>query len=105
MKTILLKLILQVWYITAFPKYHNACHLDGIIKMSSQYIRLSYTVREQAEIKRQCAATPGFPNVIGAIDCTHIAIRAPYGNESVYINRKHVHTIKMQVMWLYNDFN
>ena len=54
--------------------------LDGIINMSSLYIRFPYTVGEQANIKRQFAAMSGFPNVIGAIDCTHIAIRAPYEN-------------------------
>ncbi|MDF4362093.1 hypothetical protein P3514_32970, partial [Vibrio parahaemolyticus] len=57
--------------------------LDGIIQMTSRYIRFPYTVVEQANSKRQFAAMSGFPNVIGAIDCTHIAIRAPSENEFV----------------------
>ncbi len=44
------------------------------------------------------SAMSGFPNVIGAIDCTHIAIRAPYENKFVYVNRKHVHSINVQVI-------
>ncbi|XP_049898042.1 putative nuclease HARBI1 [Epinephelus moara] len=72
--------------------------LDGIIQMTSRYIRFPYTVVEQANSKRQFAAMSGFPNVIGAIDCTHIAIRAPSENEFVYVNRKNVHTINVQII-------
>ncbi|XP_041846127.1 putative nuclease HARBI1 [Melanotaenia boesemani] len=72
--------------------------LDGIIKMSSRYIKFPYTVGEQANIKRQFAASTGFPNVIGAIDCTHVAIRAPSQNEFVYVNRKNVHSVNVQVI-------
>ncbi len=61
--------------------------LYGIINMGSRYIRFPYTVREQAEIKMQFAEMSGFPNVIGAIDCIHIAIRAPYEKKFVYVNR------------------
>ena len=72
--------------------------LNGIIHMGSRYIRFPYTVEEQAEIKRQFAAMSDFPNVIGAIDCTYIAIRAPSEHEFSYVNRKHVHTINVQVI-------
>ncbi|XP_051780888.1 putative nuclease HARBI1, partial [Erpetoichthys calabaricus] len=40
----------------------------------------------------------GFPNVIGAVDCTHIAIKAPSQNEFVYVNRKHFHSINVQII-------
>lgn len=44
--------------------------------------------------KRSC----GFPNVIGAIDGTHIKIRAPSEDANSYINRKGFHSINLQVV-------
>ena len=66
--------------------------------MSSRYIKFPYNAVEQANIKAQFAARAGFPNVIGAIDCTHIAIKAPSQNEFVYVNRKHFHSINVQII-------
>jgi len=40
----------------------------------------------------------GFPNVIGAIDGTHIKIRAPVKDANSYINRKGFHSINVQVV-------
>uniref|UniRef100_A0AAZ1Y5I9 Putative nuclease HARBI1 n=1 Tax=Oreochromis aureus TaxID=47969 RepID=A0AAZ1Y5I9_OREAU len=55
-------------------------------------------VRPQV-VKQGFFAIAGFPNVIGAIDCTHIAIEAPPGpNEGDFVNRKGVHSINVQVM-------
>uniref|UniRef100_I3K8R4 Putative nuclease HARBI1 n=1 Tax=Oreochromis niloticus TaxID=8128 RepID=I3K8R4_ORENI len=55
-------------------------------------------VRPQV-VKQGFFAIAGFPNVIGAIDCTHIAIKAPPGpNEGDFVNRKGVHSINVQVM-------
>ncbi len=71
---------------------------DGLIRMNDRYIQFLYTVEEQADTKRRFAAMSGFPSVIGAIDCTHIMIRAPSVNEIVYVNRKNVHTINTQII-------
>lgn len=45
-------------------------------------------IAEQAKIKAQFSATAHFPNVIGAIDCTHIALKASSQDEFVYVKRK-----------------
>ncbi|MBN3307036.1 HARB1 nuclease, partial [Amia calva] len=69
---------------------------DGIICMSTSYIRFPYDAVDQPN-KAQFAATVFFTNVIGAIDCTHIAIKAPSEEEFAYVNRKHFHSINVQI--------
>jgi len=71
---------------------------DGIIRISARYIKFPYNAAEQANIKAQFVAIAGFPNVIGAIDCTHITIKAPSQDEFVYVNRKQFHSINVQII-------
>nr|CAI5826194.1 unnamed protein product [Callosobruchus analis] len=45
----------------------------------------------------------GFPGIIGCIDCTHVAIVSPHQQhpdypEHLYINRKHYHSINVQLI-------
>ncbi|KYN21843.1 PREDICTED: putative nuclease HARBI1 [Trachymyrmex cornetzi] len=40
----------------------------------------------------------GFPNIIGAIDGTHIKIRAPTEDSNSYVNRKGFHSINLQLI-------
>lgn len=55
------------------------------------------------DIKKEFMASSGFPGVIGAIDCTHIAIIAPQGpQEDAYINRKGYHSINVQLVSIFN---
>nr|XP_027220381.1 putative nuclease HARBI1 [Penaeus vannamei] len=52
---------------------------------------------EIQKIKQDFFAVCGFPNVLGAIDCTHIPIKAPR-QEHLYLNRKRVHSLNVQVV-------
>ena len=70
---------------------------DGFIFISVRYIKLSYNAVERANIKAQFEARAGFHNVIGAIDCTHSAIKAQSHDELVYV-RKHFHSINVQII-------
>ena len=46
----------------------------------------------------------GFPGVCGAIDGTHVAIKAPSGpHEPDFVNRKQFHSINVQVIKLANS--
>ena len=49
-------------------------------------------------LKHNLQREPVFPNVIRAIDCTHIALKAPFHDEFVYVNRKHFHSISAQMI-------
>ncbi|XP_067284070.1 putative nuclease HARBI1 [Pseudorasbora parva] len=41
----------------------------------------------------------GFPNVIGALGCTHVRIKCPSGpHEADFVNRKSVHSINVQMI-------
>ncbi|XP_026467738.1 putative nuclease HARBI1 [Ctenocephalides felis] len=51
-----------------------------------------------AEISTEFEATSGFPNVIGAIDGTHINIPAPREHPECYVNRKGHHSIQLQAI-------
>ncbi len=72
--------------------------LDAIISLAPTYIQFPYRHHQQAEIKRGFHAIAGFPNITGAIDCTHIAIKAPSHNEFSYVNRKGFHSINAQII-------
>ena len=41
-------------------------------------------------------AKPGFQGVIGAVDGSHISIKAPTENPNDYINRKKFHSVVLQ---------
>lgn len=38
----------------------------------------------------------GFPNVLGAVDGTHIRVQAPNSDEASFVNRKNFHSINVQ---------
>lgn len=44
--------------------------------------------------------TNGFPNILGAIDGTHVPINGPHypSNESAFVNRKSFHSINCQIL-------
>ncbi|KAM9408077.1 putative nuclease HARBI1 isoform 1-T5 [Salvelinus alpinus] len=55
--------------------------------------------RRLCDIKEEFYRIAGFPNVIGAVDCTHIRIKAPSGaHEANFVNRKSFHSINVQMV-------
>lgn len=49
-------------------------------------------------VMEQFQRASGFPNVIGAIDGTHIKIRAPKEDPASYVNRKGFHSMNVQLI-------
>lgn len=49
------------------------------------------------EIKNGFFSNSTFPDVLGAIDGTHINIPAPHDHQEAYVNRKGHHSIQLQV--------
>jgi hypothetical protein len=55
---------------------------------------------EQADIIAKFQEKKGFPGVLGALDGTHIQIKAPQNNAQDYINRKGYHSLVLQAVCL-----
>ncbi|XP_059384602.1 putative nuclease HARBI1 [Carassius carassius] len=50
-------------------------------------------------IKQAFYGIAAFPNVIGALDCTHVRIKRPSGpHEADFVNRKSLHSINVQMI-------
>ncbi|XP_059055881.1 putative nuclease HARBI1 isoform X1 [Achroia grisella] len=63
-----------------------------------KYIRFPQSREDRNVLKRNFATQYGIPGVIGCIDCTHVAIIRPTVNEERFFNRKHYHSLNVQVI-------
>jgi len=71
---------------------------ETLCRRAGDYIRFPTTPSVVNTVKQSFHALAGVPNVIGAIDGTHIAIKAPKDHEEAYVNRKGVHTLNVQAV-------
>lgn len=80
---------------------HRAVHevTHAIVQsMAAEYIKFPITLEERNRIKGHFMEKWNFPGVIGAIDCTHIAILKPQEDEHNFINRKGYHSLNCQII-------
>ncbi|XP_063436630.1 putative nuclease HARBI1 [Mytilus trossulus] len=102
---IFLKYVSSQMTLQAIADYFGVCEysvfqivkcLANVIceKLLAQYIR--WPSNNQVQENVQKFSQKGFPGVIGAIDGTHIPIRAPKEYHENYINRKSFHSIILQ---------
>lgn len=64
--------------------------------LAPQFIK--WPVGERAtKVMIEFEKASAFPNVIGAIDGTHVKIKAPQTDKQSYVNRKWYHSIHVQV--------
>ena len=69
---------------------------NALVKRASEFIAFPINQQTLRANKLAFHSVAGFPNVIGAIDCTHIAIKSPTTNKEAFVNRKGIHTINVQ---------
>ena len=58
----------------------------ALFRKARREIKMPVRAIEIEQAKQTFYRLQRFPNVIGAIDCTHIPIKAPNENEDVYVN-------------------
>nr|CAI5823755.1 unnamed protein product [Callosobruchus analis] len=66
------------------------------------WIKFPITLAENMEIQRRFMEATGFPGVLGAIDCTHVAMLPPHEEEHNYLNRKNFHSKNIQMICDYD---
>lgn len=73
----------------AFSTAHSAAQLiiDVLYRTISEFIHFPTTIEEMNSVA-QAFGTYGFPNVIAALDGTHITVRPPSDNKTDYCSRK-----------------
>ena len=70
----------------------------AIIATKLNLIKFPATAQERETTKAKFMHKFGFPNVLGAIDGTHVAIKSPTVNEHLYVNRHQRHSINVQAV-------
>ncbi|KAJ1093740.1 hypothetical protein NDU88_006832 [Pleurodeles waltl] len=77
--------------------------LSALLKYMRSYI-IFPEVGELATVKGDFYALGHIPNIIGAIDGTHVALVPPKDSEQVYRNRKSYHSMNVQVVCLADQY-
>jgi hypothetical protein len=105
-------LLISLWYLATQDSIHSISDRFNVTESSVircrtriTYIFVSHlkdvfitlpSANECQEIMDKFEQKQNFPSVLGAIDGTHIAIRAPKNHPETYVNRKGFHSIILQ---------
>ena len=69
---------------------------SALCRLKNSYICFPYTDKEVQEVMDQFEEEYHFPQIEGAIDGSHIEIRAPSDNHKDYYNRKQFYSLVLQ---------
>jgi len=82
---------------TACRAIHRVTQL--IANLGNEFISFPTSPNDRKETMRDFYDVGGFPGVLGAIDCTHVAISSPGGDQAeLYRNRKGYFSINVQAI-------
>ncbi|XP_018409929.1 PREDICTED: putative nuclease HARBI1 [Nanorana parkeri] len=70
----------------------------AIKSLAPRFVHFPQTEREWRDVKLAFYNRAGFPNILGAVDCTHIALQPPRLEERTYRNRKQYHCLNVQIV-------
>lgn len=107
------KVFIYIWYVSNTVTFRQLANLFGVssstawavvksvsgwlITIGHEYIKWPQGTAA-CDAKRKFEAKCGLPGVIGAIDCTHIRIKAPEENKENYFDRKHTYSLVLQAV-------
>ena len=72
--------------------------IEAMCSKSDRFIKWPQSDAQRNKIKADFFRVGGFPNVIGAVDGTHVRIQAPHEDELSFVNRKGFHSINVQAI-------
>lgn len=70
----------------------------ALIEKAPEFIGFNRDEATKQQTKEEFYRVAGIPNVIGVVDCAHIAIKAPNAEDSSYVNKKGFHSINCQLV-------
>jgi len=72
---------------------------QAIASLRKKYIAFTATQEERLQVMNNFYANSGMPGTIGAVDCTHILIQSPGGDDAeIYRNRKGYFSVNVQMI-------
>uniref|UniRef100_UPI00398E71EA putative nuclease HARBI1 n=1 Tax=Pristiophorus japonicus TaxID=55135 RepID=UPI00398E71EA len=79
---------------------HRSIHqvTDPLHRRRLQYISFPMSREKQVERQAVFVRIAGCPRVQGAIGCTHVALRAPQTHAEMFINRKGIHSLNVELV-------
>ena len=69
--------------------------MEALIRRKNEFIRFPEDTRDVAHAMRKMENVAGLPNVVGAIDGSHISIKAPHVNHEDYFNRQQNYSMNL----------
>jgi len=71
----------------------------AIAELLPMFVQFPETDEEHVKTKLGFYSLASFPNLLGAMDCTHVKIKSPGGdNAETFRNRKHYFSINVQAI-------
>ncbi|KAG5840010.1 hypothetical protein ANANG_G00211610 [Anguilla anguilla] len=70
----------------------------ALVEKASEFIGFTRDDATKQQSKEEFYRVAGMPNVVGVIDCAHIAIKAPNAEDLSFVNKKGFHSINCQLV-------
>lgn len=71
---------------------------NALVRHAAKFIEFPNTPESQSKVQQEFMEKFGFRGVLGVIDCTHVPLRAPADNATVYFNKRGNYSINIQII-------